>query len=627
MPTPRVSTSLRIALGWMLWAALVIASATSPGWCADLIQTDAATPSDNGNGDAPAITSYAVQLEGVSGDVAGLLTALSASESQKNAPVASVGLLRKRGEDDAATFKKALIARGHLNATVAVTVEQEQTPPVLRFGITPGPVYVLSKVEITLADQPGVDASASFPPLPGLGLVVGGPFQAKAVLDAQGQLTAQLRRTGYPYATAARPLVLASTTEPTVRVVYTLTPGPRATFGATRFEGLTSVKTSFLEDEPLWKPGDLYNHDLLRELEKRLARHNLFGAIGAMPAETPNADGSVDIIVTLGERKHRTVKGGAGYKSDVGASISLGWEHRNLFGGGERLALVLDVSMLESKALAEFEKPKFLRPDQSLKSSLEAKTEDTSAYEADSLTGKVLVEREFGERWRGSVGVAFRQADVLRDEARPEQDELKYSLASTPLALTYDSRDSVLDPTRGVLLAWMAEPFYSVGESTMSSDAFLKLETQARGFLTLLEKPRLVLAGRGTFGAFLGLPGEELPPVLRYYTGGGGSVRGYRYQTAGPMRGENPTGGSYLAEVSAEIRLRLTEDLGFVPFLDGGNVYDTLDDLSNGLLWGGGAGLRYATPIGPLRLDLAFPFEQRSTDDTFQVYVSVGQAF
>lgn len=615
---------------WCAFMILAIPLAVPPAWSADLIQTEAPasyTGTGTGNGDAPVIASYVVRLEGVSDELTQLLLSLSSSQPQQNAPVASFGLLRKRGEDDAATFKKALIARGHLNATVTVGVEPDQTPPVLRFSIVPGPVYVLSGVEVTLEDQPGVNATAMFPPPAELGLAVGGPFQAKAVLDAQGLLTAQLQRTGYPYATAAKPLVLASTTAPTVRVVYALTPGPRATFGATRFEGLTTVQVSFLEDEPLWKPGDLYNHDLLRELEKRLTRHNLFGAIGAMPAESLNADGSVDIIVTLGERKHRTVRGGAGYKTDVGASISLGWEHRNLFGSGERLSLLMEVSVLESKAVAEFQKPKFLRPDQSLKSSLEAKTEDTSAYEADSLTGKVLLERELGPHWRASAGVAFRQADVLRDEARPEQDELKYSLASIPLALSYDTRDSVLDPTRGVLLGWQAEPFYSVGESTMSSDAFLKLETQARGFLTLLDKPRLVLAGRGTFGAFLGLPGEELPPVLRYYTGGGGTVRGYRYQTAGPMRGENPTGGSYLAEVSAEIRLRITEDLGFVPFIDGGNVYDTLDDLGDGLLWGGGAGLRYATPIGPLRLDVAFPFEQRSTDDAFQVYVSVGQAF
>ncbi|GAB7079338.1 autotransporter assembly complex family protein [Megalodesulfovibrio paquesii] len=604
----------------------------SPALSADLIDTGAQQAGKAIDPeDAPAITRYAVQLEGVGPELAQFLTSLSQTETQKNSPVASQGLLRKRGEDDAETFKKALIARGHLNATVEVTVLAEAQPPVLRFQIAPGPVYILTKAEVELADQPanlaGTNATSAFPPFAELGLAVGGPFQAKAVLDVQGKLVAHLKRTGYPYATAAKPLVMASTEAPTVRVVYSLTAGPKATFGATRFEGLTTVKTSFLEDEPLWKPGDPYNHDLLRELETRLARLNLFGAVGALPADTPNADGSVDIIVTLGERKHRTIKAGAAYKTDVGPSISLGWEHRNLMGAGERVAITLEAALLESKAVVEFDKPKFLRPDQALRTSLEVKTEDTSAYEADSLTAKAMVERQLSPRWKAAAGLAFREADVLRDEARPEQDELKYSLVSAPMTLSFDSRDSVLDPTRGVLASFLAEPFYSVGESTMSSDAFLKLEGQARGFLMLLEKPRLILAGRGTLGGYLGLPGEELPPVLRYYTGGGGSVRGYKYQTAGPMRGDNPLGGSYLTEVSMEMRLRITEELGFVPFVDGGNVFDSWDDLNDGLLWAGGLGLRYATPIGPLRLDVAFPFDPRSSDDTFQVYVSVGQAF
>lgn len=582
-----------------------------------------------------AVSSYTVVIQGVDEEREAFLRSIAKSTARQEEGADSLGLLRKRGNDDAAIFKQALIADGHLNATVEVAIDQNATTHALRFTITQGPVYTLSEVRYTLVDQPGANATEAFPPPGDVGLIIGDPFQAALVSAAQGKLETHLQRHGFPYAKAERPQILASLDTPTVRIIFPLTAGPLATFGATTFEGLTSVDPDFLADEPRWVPGELYDHEKLRELEKRLAKLNLFGAIGAMPAKELNEDGSVDIIVTLGERKHRTIRGGVAYKSDVGLSASLGWEHRNLLGAGETLNFDLDASVVESRAKVSFTNPKFLHPDQAFRSSLEAKVEDTAAYEANSLTGRVLVERTIGEKledqgdgqWKLAAGLAFRQAEVARDEANPDQGELSYSLLSIPMDVSLDTRDSILDPTQGVFVTGHLEPFYGIGQSTLSSDFFLQAEARARAFYQISKSPRIILAGRGAFGAYLGLPGEELPPVLRYYTGGGGSVRGYRYQTAGPFRGENPTGGSYLVELSGEVRFRVTENLGIVPFIDAGNVYDSLGSISDGLLFGGGIGLRYATPIGPLRLDFAMPFEKRSVDDAFQVYISVGQAF
>jgi translocation and assembly module TamA len=131
-------------------------------------------------------------------------------------------------------------------------------------------------------------------------------------------------------------------------------------------------------------------------------------------------------------------------------------------------------------------------------------------------------------------------------------------------------------------------------------------------------------------GSALGVSREEIPADERFYAGGGGSVRGIPYQLAGPLdEDDDPLGGRSLLEVGAEIRYNFTESLGAVLFLDGGTVYSSAyPDFSEELLWGAGPGLRYYTPIGPLRLDVGVPLQPREgVDDLFQLYISIGQAF
>ena len=122
---------------------------------------------------------------------------------------------------------------------------------------------------------------------------------------------------------------------------------------------------------------------------------------------------------------------------------------------------------------------------------------------------------------------------------------------------------------------------------------------------------------------------EDLPANKRFYAGGGGSVRGYEFQTVGPLDDDDdPLGGRSLVEVSAEVRTRVTDEIGLVPFVDGGTVFDTAyPDFDETLRWAAGIGLRYFTAVGPVRVDFAFPLNGRDDDDAFQFYVSFGQAF
>jgi translocation and assembly module TamA len=139
-----------------------------------------------------------------------------------------------------------------------------------------------------------------------------------------------------------------------------------------------------------------------------------------------------------------------------------------------------------------------------------------------------------------------------------------------------------------------------------------------------------VIALRGQIGSIWGTSINNVPANQRYYAGGGGSVRGYEYQHVGPLdANNNPEGGKSLAVFNSEVRLMVTEDFGIVPFFDAGNVYEsTHPDFSETFFKGTGLGLRYVTPVGPVRFDFAVPLDRRDDiDDPYQFYISLGQAF
>ncbi len=152
---------------------------------------------------------------------------------------------------------------------------------------------------------------------------------------------------------------------------------------------------------------------------------------------------------------------------------------------------------------------------------------------------------------------------------------------------------------------------------------------------------RRVIALRALAGLAQGAGQYSLPPDQRFYAGGSGTVRGYRYQSVGPQFNDgNPIGGTAINAGQAEFRQRIGPSLGFVVFLDGGQVSRNVNPLDSTLRFGAGAGVRYYTAIGPLRLDFGVPINRegattslipggiaRSAGDRFEIYIGLGQSF
>jgi translocation and assembly module TamA len=285
--------------------------------------------------------------------------------------------------------------------------------------------------------------------------------------------------------------------------------------------------------------------------------------------------------------------------------------------------VILDATVSEILLAGEasYRKPDFLRPDQAFLANLKIAEDRTSAFTSRNLNASVFFERFLTRRTMAGAGTGFRVSHV--EQSGAEDD---FALGSLPLRFSWDARNDLLDPTRGGRVDLDVTPFVDVRDP---SARFVRGYLSTTGYVPVTTGAASVLAFRMGLGFTAGAERNAIPADLRFYAGGGGSIRGYPYQSVGPLSGETPLGGRSLLELSTELRLRIAGNIGMVAFVDGGSAFAAgTPGGDERLLWGAGAGFRYYTGFGPLRVDVAFPLDRRpSLDDSFQIYVSLGQAY
>ncbi len=193
--------------------------------------------------------------------------------------------------------------------------------------------------------------------------------------------------------------------------------------------------------------------------------------------------------------------------------------------------------------------------------------------------------------------------------------------------MEYDTSNDILNPTSGIRSQAQVTPF--VGTFAGEFTSFLSSNLTGSTYIALDDEDRFVFAIRGRVGSILAGDISDVPGGLRLYSGGGGSVRGYQQYFIGPLDSQgDPTGGLSVVEAGAEMRARIFGDVGAVVFLEAGSVADTVaPTFSQGVQYAAGTGLRYYSPIGPIRVDVGVPLNPRRVDNKFEVYFSIGQAF
>ncbi len=573
------------------------------------------------------------------------IEAASSLWTDRETPASGNAGLISKARGDYRRLLAALYAEGYYGGEISIRIGgreaadltlAENIPPnvPVRITVNPGPVFTFRRTEIIppppfgqARPEDAVDAPST------VGFARHDVARAGAISAASNLAVEQWRQLSHAKARETGREVVAD--HPAVRVDATLTiePGPRARYGPLRVSGNNRMDAGFIAWMADLPEGESFDPDDLRAAEDRLGRLGVFSSIRLEEAEEIGPDGRLPMSLHVEERRPRTFGIGGTYSTIDGLGISAFAMHRNLFGRAERLRLdftvarigeVSDPTDLDYNVGLSFVRPGILTPDTNFGASIVALQQSLDTYDERSITGRVGLSHEFGGWLTGELWLAASHARYVDDFGIRH-----FTTLATVANATYDRRDNTLDPTEGYYLAANLRPAYEFEYGNPS----LRGTLEGRGYYGLGSDRRFVLAGRAMVGSYLGPSVEESPPDQLFFTGGGGSIRGYAFRSIGIVttdaEGREITqGGKGVIEGSVEARARLWGNFGGVAFVDGGVV--TADSSLGGfddLRFGVGVGLRYYTGFGPLRFDLATPIDPRQQDSDVALYIGIGQAF
>jgi len=545
------------------------------------------------------------------------LEALSISVQKIKIPPKSMLLLKKRAQRDQAEMRDFLNSQGYYDNDIAFAIDAEH---VLRFQVDFGPQYVFDQVSVVLLPS---DSQLSLQGFDYGGLRSGKKALASTVFETESALLAFVRGQRYALAKLLPHKVWIAPESHTMSVEYHVNTGPVVRLGAATLSGEVEVDAEFIQQHITWQENDFYTQTALNKTNQALLATGLFSSVQLIPAKALNAEGQLPVQLTVKERPFRSIGAGIALNTDSGITLNSHWEHRNYFGAGEKLSVEGQLSTQTSLLEGTFRKPNWWRRDQTLVLGAGLVVDNTEAFERTAVSLSSAVERMITPDITASIGVDYTLSTVIEESTEIEEN---FGLLSVPVRFAWQYTDNSLNPTQGGKFLFTGKPTV---DTLNTSLRYVKGQVTLSHYWPLQPNKRLVFASRVSLGLLTGIERDAVPADERFYAGGGGSIRGYGFQLAGPLGDdENPLGGNSLFELSVELRYTVWKEVGVVAFVDTGSVYEADIPELNGLFTGVGVGLRYQTKIGPLRFDLAFPTNKREgIDDDFQIYISIGQAY
>ncbi|WP_417742820.1 autotransporter assembly complex protein TamA [Salipiger sp.] len=526
---------------------------------------------------------------------------------------------------------ETLYANGYYGGVISILIDGREASEIpllstpenvgtVTVRIDTGPSFKFGRTELTpLAPETVLPE----------GFARGKTARASVVGDAADAGVDGWRDIGHAKAEITGQQVTADHRSNELDVAMRLTPGPQLRFGKLDTDGSSAVRSAAQRRIAGLPTGERFDPDEVQEVTNRLTRTGTFSSVTVREAEQPNADGTLDIIVDLVDNKPRRFGFGAEVSSLEGLSLTAFWLHRNLWGGAERLRIDAEVSdigasgsdALDASLTARLEVPAAIaelgpKTDAFFEASIGALNEPT--YSADTAQLTAGLTRRFNDDLSGEIGVG-----LLYSQTEDDLGEREFLLFTLPLSLTWDKRDVDLDPTTGWYLDTELTPFFDLDGDGHGA----RLYSDLRGYYGFGESKSTVLAGRLQLGSVVGSELEDTQPEFLFYSGGAGTVRGQPYQSLNVEFDGNEIGGRSFLGLSTELRQDINETWGVVAFADAGYISEASTPGTEGD-WHAGAGLgvRYSTPIGPLRFDVAGPVSG-DTSEGVQVYIGIGQAF
>jgi len=538
---------------------------------------------------------------------------------------------RRRAESAVASATALLRSEGYYQPTVEDLVEGDDNPVAI-VSVQPGRRFLLTDPKVAWSD-PAPEAEAQAKGRDAIGLKAGEPGRAVDVISGEGRLVAALVRDGYADAKADPRRVVVDHAAYTVAPEYRIASGGLVRLDGVRVLGRGRTNPEWVAGLAPWKEGDRYDPDQVAELERRLLDTAVYDGIGVSlsPLDQTTTEGLRPVIVSLQDRPRRVLEAGATWSTAEGAGVDVIQTRYNRFGRADTLRLEARLADIDSRIGADLSLPHWRRPGRTLKLGAAVVNEDTDAYLRTAAVLYADLQQRIGKTSYFNYGIgldAGRYSETRYDYTTlpPQRVTFDRDLAiiTARTSAYIDHSNDPLNPTKGWRVNLAVQPTAVTGDSNV---LFLRTETQGTAYVPVAGD-RTILAGRVRIGSIVGGSELSVPSDRLFYSGGGGSVRGYSYQGVNPQLPDGtPRGGVSLFETSLEARQSIGQSFQAVAFVDAGSVgFQETPNLTN-MRYGAGVGVRYMLPFGPIRADVAMPLNKREGDSNFQIYISIGQAF
>jgi translocation and assembly module TamA len=442
------------------------------------------------------------------------------------------------------------------------------------------------------------------------------PFEHVRYEDAKRRVERALLRLGYFDFELDTHRVDVRRADATARVTLAWTSGERFRFGELRFEGAQFPDT-FMARYVEFAPGDPFDQERLEDLQRQLAGSDYFDQITVQASRDDAVNDTVPVVVTLSPSKRTVYRIGASIDTDYGAGVRFGIERRYVNSRGHRLSSDVRLDQrLEAVAL-EYQIPRLNGPESVWGLGLLYRDEHTDVVDSRSYIALGSIANRWHD-WRvvGSINVLH--SDYLvgrRPRDVPTDDRINTVVTYPELRADRVFARDRIRPRRGASLGLRAR---IAGEGVASDVSLLQFYATAKWVRSLGKVGRLL--ARGELGTTVTDELETIPPELRFFAGGINSVRGYEFQSVGTTDqfGE-PTGGKHLVTASIEYERLFRPEFAWAAFADAGDAW------SNGApepVLGVGVGLRWLSPVGPVRVDIAHGLD--NDDRRIELHVSAG---
>jgi len=548
------------------------------------------------------------ELSGVEGELAANVRAVLRIDdalAQTPLPIASrLRYLHRQAEEE---IRLALQPFGYYNPVLQLDLNLEGEPEqwLADYRVAPGPQVQIERVHIVLEGE-GAEDEVLQQVIDESPLRKDTPLLHAHYSDLKSALQSRAAERGYYRATFKHSEVRVDPAQNRAEVELIYHTGARASIGEIRFDP-APVSEALLRRYLPFQPGDPVNTARLVELQRRLINSDYFADVEVRPRLDQLEDAKLPVEVGLTPHKRSLYQAGFGYGTDTGARMLLGVTRRWLNPQGHTLDSRLRLSEIRQQLSFRYEIPGFQPTSDRFAFELGLQDEQSDSIDARSYSIGGSWQKQIGH-WERRLSLNWEQESWISDGI--ERDS---TLLIPRARFSRTLADNRLNTTRGHQIS------FGVGvasQNLLSDTDLLQLDLQGKRVDSLSERWRLLT--RAEVGLALVDSVDDLPATLRYYAGGDSSVRGYDYQSLGPEGSDGDViGGRYLVAGSVEVDYLFRDSWRLAAFVDTGNAFD---DRHMELKTGAGMGVRWQSPVGPIRLDLAVPLDESG----WRIHFSLG---